>query len=180
MIRYIFSLTLILLLALGCRGDAEGVRLFEVTYPVIEFDIPAGQAPFSSFVVAQPNLATGFTEAIADAGLDANDVDLVGGLRARVTSLTGDDFGQFERIELRACPVGQAGGCDRFDLLFSVSDLFRRRQLSVPLNPGLRNFRELFLEDRMQVELVMFAGEFTSVSLQARLEWSVQAVGDLD
>lgn len=168
-----------LLCCFGCNRNPDGDRLFEVIYPVTEFDIPAGQARFRSFVVAQPVVQTRFTDEMARAGVTAEDIDLVGGLRARVISLTGDDFSEYERVELRVCPVGQENGCSQFDLLFSVDDLFRRRQLTVDLNPGLKNHRELFLGDRMRVELIFTAGDISSVALQARLEWSVVAFGGL-
>ncbi|OAV42987.1 hypothetical protein [Lewinella sp. 4G2] len=178
------ALSLLLLplifLSAGCGSDNLGDRLFEVQYPVIEFPIPAGQSRIQQFVVADPSVATRFQEEMQRAGVTADDIDLVGGLRARVTSLTGDDFSEFERMELRVCPVGQSGGCDQFDLLFSVDDLFRRRQVRVDLNPGLRNLKDIFLGERMRVELILVAGDFSSVALDARLEWSVQAVGNLE
>ena len=179
MARILLLLSFICLIA-GCRGDLQGDRLFEVQYPVLNFPIPAGQVAFRSYTVQQNNLPTQFARAMADAGVDADDVDLVGGLRARVVSQTGDDFGEFDRIELRVCAVDQTVCEPGLSLLFSVDDLFRRRQLTVNLNPGLRNFRELFLNERMNVELVFFANNVTTVALDARLEWSVQAIGNLE
>lgn len=172
--------SVILLTATGCRQNNLGDRLFEVIYPATEFAIPAGQTRFATFVASQPFVSTQFQEAIARAGVTAEDIDQVGGLRARVVSLTGDDFREFERVELRVCPVGRPTGCDPLDIMFSVDDLFERRLLTVDLNPGLLNFRELFLGDQMRVEVVFTAASVSTVSLQARLEWSVQAVGNLD
>ena len=181
MAKYVIFCALpLLLFASGCRPDSQGDRLFDIVFPVTEFAIPAGQAQFRSFVVALPQVETDFTGTLARNNLDAADVDLVGGLRARVVSLTGDDWGEFERVELRVCPVGQENGCDQFDLMFSVDDLFRRRQLTVNLNPGLRNHSDLFMDDQVRVELIFTAGNFTSAAMQGRLEWSVQAVGNLD
>ncbi|MBC6995648.1 hypothetical protein QWY85_06415 [Neolewinella lacunae] len=164
-----------------CQRNPAGTRLFEVIYPVTDFVIPAGQPSFQTLVIAQNRVPTGFVDEMLRTGVAAGDIDLVGGLRARVTSLTNDDFGEIERMELRVCPVGQAGGCDQFDLLFSVDDLFRRRQDVVNLSPGLRNFRELFLgSETVRVELIITPGITTSRTLEARLEWSATAVGDLD
>lgn len=181
MAKIVTTAALLVLLFSSSCGDDEGQRLFEIQYPVIEFFIPAGQTRVRTFVIPQASLRTRFMEEMSAAGVTADQVDLVGGLRARVTSLTGDDFGEFERVELRVCPVGQEFGCNSFDLMFSVNDLFRRRQLSVNLNPGLRNFRELFLGDeRVRVELIFTAGDISFTALEARLEWSIQAVGGLD
>lgn len=182
-IKQFFTVLVLGILFFGsaCQRDFVGDRLFEVTYPVIEFNIPAGQPNFSTFVIAQPQVFTNFVDEINQANVTAEDIDNVSGLRARVTSLSGEDFGEIERIELRVCTVGQSGGCDQFNLLFSVDDLFRRRQQTVNLNPGLRNFRELFVGNEIiRMELVISPGITTSQNIQARLEWAVQAVGNLE
>ena len=179
--RYCLLLPLLVLLVVGCTPDERGTRLFEVTYPVMEFTLPAGQTSFRS-AVSGGTLPTRFQEALTDNNVDPAEVDLVGGLRARVVSLTGDDFREIERIEVRACPVGSAGGCiDISTLLFSQADLFNRRQQTVDLSPSLVNHRELFLgNEAFRMELIFVAGNVTSRALEGRLEWSVMAVGDLD
>lgn len=171
----------VLFLSTGCRQEGLGDRLFEITYPVTDFAVPAGRPNFQTLVISQDRLTTGFVEEMMRTSTATEDIDAVGGLRARVVSLNGEDFSEIERIELRACPVGQANGCSQFDLLFSVDDLFRRRQQTVNLNPGLRNFRELFLgNEQVRVELVLSPGITTSRNIEARLEWAIQAVGNLD
>jgi len=116
-----------------------------------------------------------------EANVTTDDIDLVGGLRARVVSLTGEDFSEIERIELRACPVGSPGGCNQQDIMFSVDDLFRRRQQTVNLNPSLVNFKTLFAgSDNVRVELVFRSGITTSRIIQARLEWTAVAFGNLE
>jgi hypothetical protein len=169
------------LLVSACKRDTNGDRLFEVTYPVIEFVVPSGQPSFQTLVIAQPTLPTAFVDAMRDAAVTADDIDLVGGLRARVVSLTGEDFSEIERIELRACPIGSSGGCNQQDIMFSVDDLFRRRQQTVNLNPSLVNFKNLFVgNDNVRIELVFRSGITTSRIIEARLEWAAVAFGNLD
>jgi hypothetical protein len=171
----------VLFLSLGCERTTDGTRLLEVNYPPVDFVIPAGQPNFQTLVIAQDGLATRFAEEMMANNVNPEDIDLVGGLRARVVSLDGQDLSELERIELRACPIGQVNGCDQFDILFSVDDLFRRRDQTVNLNPGLRNFRSLFLgNDNIRIEIVLRPGLTTSITVEARLEWSVTAIGDLD
>jgi len=172
----------LLLLTPACKQDFAGERLFEITYPVInDIVVPPGTTPVFSYVNSQPQLETRFMQEMLAAEVTIEDIDNVSGLRARVTSLNGEDFGEIERIELRACPVGQANGWDRFDLMFSVDDLFRRRQQTIDLSPGLKNFRELFLtQDAVRMEVIFTPGITTSRTIEARLEWAVQAVGGLD
>jgi hypothetical protein len=146
----------------------------------LEFALPAGQ--FNSYVIARESLPTGFFEALSDNDFDASDVDLVGGLRARIVSLTGDDFSQIERIDLRACPLDTPGGCTNITYnLFSIRDNYRRNQQTVNLNPTPVNLRELFIgSDNFRFEIVVFPGETTSIPVDARLEWTIHAVGDLE
>lgn len=147
---------------------------------MLEFVIPAGQV--GSFFIARDRMATGFFEAMRENNVDGDDVDLVGGFRARMVSLTGDDFSAIERIDLRACPVGNPNGCTDLTFnLFSLTDNFGRRQQNINLNPSPINLRELFVgSDDFRFEIVIFPGQTTAFPIEARLEWEVQAVGDLD
>ena len=118
---------------------------------------------------------------MSDAAVSADDIDLVGGLRARVVSLTGEDFSEIERIEIRACTVGTPRGCNQQDIMFSVDDLFRRRQQTINLNPSLVNFKTLFVgNDNVRIELVFRSGITTSRIIEARLEWTAVAFGNLE
>ncbi|NJB87369.1 hypothetical protein GGR26_003149 [Lewinella marina] len=164
----------------GCPRSSLGERLFDINYPVINFTIPAGQPSFQTFVVAQPRLETRFQEQLDASGFTADDVDLVGGIRARVTSLSGEDFREIERMELRVCPVSSPNGCTFIDLMFSIDDLGGRRQQTVNLNPGEKNFRNVFLEnEEVRMELVITPFDVTTQNIDARLEWTIGAVGGL-
>jgi len=169
----------VLLLISACKRDTIGDILFEAPYAPFEFGMPAGEPGFRTFVVARPSIATGAGDLLRNAGVAADDVEVFGGLRARVVSLTGEDFSEIERIELRACPVGTPLGCDRATIVFSQSDLFRRRQQSIDLSPGLLNFKELFLgNDNIRIELVLQPGATTTRNIEARLEWAMAAFGE--
>lgn len=163
-----------------CGRNDLGDRLFDVVYEPVFFDVRAGVPGFQTDVIAINRLPTGFGEALTENGLDEEDVDFVSGLRARISSLSGEDFGEIESIELRLCPVGQANGCDRFDLLFVQRDISGRRDLAVDLNPGERNFRDLLLSNEdVRLEIVITPFSVTSQNIQARLDWSVAALGNL-
>ncbi len=177
--RYVILAGCILLFC-GCPRSTVGERLFDLTFPPIEFVIPAGQPSFRTFVIAQQGVATGFLEAVADNGFRPDDVDIVGGVRARIVSLSGEDFREIERIELRACPASESD-CTYIDLLFSIDDLGGRRQQVVNLNPGERNLRNLFLEEEeVRVELVVTPFDITTQNIDARLEWTIGAIGGLE
>ena len=177
---FLFPVIILLFLSAGCGREFGGTRLFTIQYPVINFSLPAGQT--TTFFIARDRVATGFVEALRDNNLEAEDVDLVGGFRARIVSLSGEDFSAIERIDLRACPVGNPNGCTDLTFnLFSIEDNFGRRQQTLNLNPSPVNLRELFLgNDNFRFEIVVFPGQTTAFPIEARLEWEVQAVGDLE
>ena len=176
--RFLLLLFAVLTLC-GCPRNTLGDRLFEITYPPVEFILPAGQAAPQVFVVARNRMPTGFTAALTDNGVDPNEVDQVGGIRARIVSLSGEDFRELRRVELRFCSSAEPF-CTVADIMFSIDDLQGRRQQTVDINPGLRNFRDLFLaDDEVRMELVLFPERITSQSIEARLEWTIGAVGGL-
>lgn len=114
-----------------------------------------------------------------DAQVAVDDINVFGGLRARVVSITGEDFREIERMEVRACPVGTPGGCDRGNIVFSQGDLFGRRLQSVDLSPSLLNFKTLFVgNENVRVELVFVLGQSTTRNLEGRLEWAMAAFGE--
>jgi hypothetical protein len=179
-VRILYFILPCLLFTSACKRFDNGDLLFEVTYPVVEFAIASGQPPFQTLVIAQPSIPTAFVDAMMEAAISADDIDLVGGFRARVVSLTGEDFSEIERIEIRACAVGTPRGCQT-GTLFSIDDLFRRRQQTVNLNPSPGNFRDLFVgNDNVRIELIFSPGITTSRTIEARLEWTVGAFGNLE
>lgn len=170
-----------LLLVSSCKREGPGDILFEILYPIDEIAILSGQSSIQTIVVPQNSVPTGLVDAMRDANVTADDIDVFGGLRARVVSVSGEDFSEVERIEIRACPVGTPGGCDQFSLMFSVDDLFGRRQQTINLNPSPVNFKTLFLgNDNVRIELVFRFGITTSRNIEARLEWAGAAFGNVE
>ena len=165
----------LLLLLFGCPQD-RGETLFEIIYEPIDTTLPPGQPSFQTFVVSRPVLPTRFLSTLQNNNVSLDQIDEVSGLFARITSLSGEDFSELRSIDLRVCPVDQVGGCTDFDVLFSVDDLFRRRDIVVNLNPGLRNFLPVFAEENVQLEIVFVSGRTTTQSIDFRVEWSVRGV----
>ncbi|MEO0732852.1 MAG: hypothetical protein AAFZ52_08460 [Bacteroidota bacterium] len=173
----------VLFLSAGCREEFGGDRLFEVAYPVQDVFVPAGVVFPTTHVFAVPRLPTTILSEMQRTDTGADDIEYIGGLRARVTSLNGEDFAELESIDLRVCPVGQPLGCQILDRMFITRDLFGRRDLVVNLNPVPleRNFRNLLLTDEeVRLEVVFTPGQTTSRVVEARVEWAIHAVGNLE
>lgn len=163
------------LLAFGCRNDT-GETLFQISYQPIDFSLPAGWPPFQSFVVSMGVLNSQYSSALSGANVSRDEVDEVSGLFARVSSLSGEDFRQLRDVDLRICPSDQQNGCTEFDILFSIDDLFNRRDVILNLNPGLRNFKDLVETGNFQAEIVFNFAEISSQSIDCRLEWAIRGV----
>lgn len=163
------------LLAFGCRNDT-GETLFQITYPPRDFSLPAGWPPFQSLVIPLGDMNSQYESALNGANVSRDQVDEVSGLFARVSSLSGEDFRQLRKVDLRICPVEQQNGCTEFDILFSLGDLYNRRDVILNLNPGLRNFKELVETGNFQAELVFNFAEISSQSIDFRLEWAIRGV----
>lgn len=158
-----------------CKREGIGEVLFEIPFPVLEFEVLGGEIPAITRVVSRDFVQTGLLEAMAAAGVTADNINVIGGLRARVVSLTGDDFSEMERITLRACAVGSTGGCfDPLSQMFTVEDLFGRRQQTVNLNPTPINFKQFFLDnEQVRLELTFQSAVTTTRNLEGRLEWTL-------
>ena len=175
--RYLLAL-LGLCVLLACPSSSRGERLFDITYDPIEFVVPAGQVAPQLFVVSRNNMVTRFLSTLDDSGFTADEVDQVGGVRARVVSLSGEDFREIDRVELRVCPITEPQ-CSIADIMFSVDHEGRRQQV-INLNPGLRNFRPLYLEqETVRMEVVFYPLGVTSQNIETRLEWTLGAIGGL-
>ncbi|MEM7575135.1 MAG: hypothetical protein AAF433_19675 [Bacteroidota bacterium] len=175
MLRLLLILAAAVMLT-GCPSDNRE-SLFEITYEPLNFVFPAGLPSFQTFVVSRAVVESRFDAALTDNNVNRDQVDEIGGLFARLTALSGEDFSQLRRVDLRICPTNQTTGCTEFDVLFSADDLFGRRQQTIRMNPSLRNFTELVESGQFRFELVISPGETTNSNIDCRLEWGIRAVG---
>ncbi len=175
--RYLLALLGLCVLS-ACPSSNRGERLFDITYDPIEFIVPAGQVAPQLFVISQASMVTRFLSTLDASAFTADDVDQVGGIRARIVSLSGEDFREIRRVELRVCPTSEPQ-CSIADIMFSVDHDGRRQQV-INLNPGLRNFRTLYLDqEAVRMEVVFHPLGVTSQNIETRLEWTIGAVGGL-
>ncbi|MCB0639485.1 MAG: hypothetical protein KDC54_22820 [Lewinella sp.] len=173
-LSYLFAALLLVVLASGCRRDS-GEPLFDLVYPPLEFNLPAGQSPFTAPTASFTNIPTNYANFLTAAGHSFDEVSGVVPLYARLTSLDGLDFGAFTAVSIRVCPITQ-GECTQFDEVFYLDDLYRRNISVLRLDPGLRNVKDLLEGDFYRMEIVFFPGEVTPYSLDIRLEYGFQAV----
>lgn len=168
-------LVLALLLCLGCHRD-RGERLFEINYPFIDFTVPAGISWPTSWVVSKNNVPARLSETLQENSLSPDQVSAVGGAYARVSTLDGNDLGDFSQISLRICPAGPEP-CTEADEVFFIGDLYRRRQTVVNLNPNNRNLKPLLeSQGQYKLELLLLPAQVTTVNVRCRLDYSLEGV----
>lgn len=174
--QYLSLLSGLLLIVLlpACREDT-GEPLFELRYPALEFNLPAGQSPFTAPTASFGNIPTQYADFLQAGGVGFDEVNGVVPFFARLISVDGLDFGAFSAISIRICPLGQ-GECSQFDEVFFLDDLYRRNLSTLRLDPGLRNVKEILEGDFYRLEIVFFPAEVTPYSLDLRLEYGFRAV----
>lgn len=163
------------ILMLGCQTD-RGERLFEINYPFIDFTVPAGVSWPSSWVISKNGVPARLTESLQENGLSPDQVTAIGGAYARVSTLDGNDLGDFSQISLRICPAGP-DACTEADEVFFIGDLYRRRQNVVNLNPNNRNLKPLLTsQGQYKLELLLLPAQATTTNVRCRLDYSFEAV----
>jgi len=171
--RLIVFISFCSLMLVTCRND-NGIPLFEMTYPPLDFSRQGGQSPFVADVVQVSNIPTKYLEFVNAYGADAMEVNRILPRFARLISVDGLDLGHLSSVSVRICPNDQVD-CTLADEIFFRDDLFRRQKTTIDLDPGLKNFKDLLTGDRYKLEVVFTYADITPYSVDWRLEYGFEA-----
>lgn len=171
-IPIIFCLICLLLTA-ACRKERRE-RLFEMTYPNIEFQLPAGLSQFQARVFSFPSVPTDISTYLQQFSTDTSAIFAINPFYARIINDNNVDFDFLQEVSVRACPVGTE--CSAFDEVFYLDDLRNRRLQRLDLLPTLRNVKGLFSGPAYRLDVVFFLSEISPFSLDCRLEMGFEAV----
>ncbi|MCB9081304.1 MAG: hypothetical protein H6555_06295 [Lewinellaceae bacterium] len=168
------GLILILLMS-GCRGDNRE-RLFDMVYPNIRFEIPAGLGGLLPRVFEIENFATGIKGYLGE-GVDTTTITGIRPASATLTILdSGADFRFLREVSVRICTTGSPE-CRAGEEVFYLDDLANRRVGNeLKLIPTLINARRLLIRDRVKVEVLFYLQDITPQTLSARLDMRFEAV----
>jgi len=173
MMRILF-LPLFLLLLLGCsKGERE--RLFEMTYPATDFDIPAGLSPSFPRVFERDDISTNIDFFLRENNLDTAQIARIQPFAARITALDNLDYDFVREISVRICEAG-SDQCQRSDEVFYIDRLDERIDDVIELLPSLGNAKPELTRDAFKLEVVFFFRFTTPYSVRSRLDMTFEAV----
>lgn len=155
MLKKIGLLGIVVLLFFSCRKEKR-VRIFEMGYQNLEFEIPAGINGSQALIFEFPELKTNF-----QSFLDLHNADLssIGGiypLNARITSFDDSDYYYIQEVEIRVCSSEQNDCTAQLDGVFYIEDLNGRADRIIDLQPGLQNVKSLMSGEYFRLEVVLF------------------------
>lgn len=172
--RKLFALLLlVLLISAACKKERRE-RIFEMTYPGFEFQLPAGLSQFQARVFAFPLVATDIDNYLQQFSTDTSAIGAISPLYALITNSNNVDFDFLEEVSVRACPVGTE--CSSFDEVFYLDNLRNRSLTRLNLLPTLRNMRSLLTQKNYRLEIVFFLSEISPFTIDCRLEMGFEAV----
>jgi len=173
--KKIYLLVLGIGLFFSCQQDSRE-RLFEMVYPNITFELPAGLSNATPWAFEQESRSTNINFFLDNNAADTSVVEGILPLSARITSLdSGFGYDFVEEISVRICEEGRAL-CTPADEVFYIDDLRGRAGQSVDLLPSLRNARRDLVRNRYRLEIVFFFRLSTPYSVRSRLDMSFEAV----
>ncbi len=154
MLKNIGILSLLILLSLSCRKEKR-VRIFEMSFPNLEFEIPAGAGGFESMFFIFPELKTNFQNFLDANGTDINTIGGIYPLNARITSFDGNEYYYINDVEVRVCFADGNFCTEEIDGVFYNEGLNGRADNIINLQTGLQNVRDLMMGEFFRLEVVM-------------------------
>jgi hypothetical protein len=174
--RTLLYFSVFALLAAGCRKD-NGERLFEMVFPNIVFEIPAGLNANFQQVFEIPVVFTNIDTYLAENGTDTALIRAISPFSARITSLEGSafDYDFVEAVSIRICPSTR-GSCFDGEEVFYIDDLRGRAGQDIRLIPGLRNAKRDLVLPQFRLEVVFLFAYTTPYAVRSRLQMGFEAV----
>ncbi|MDX1939120.1 MAG: hypothetical protein SFU99_01130 [Saprospiraceae bacterium] len=165
----------IILFLLSCRGD-ERERIFDMLYPNINFELPAGLSAAINWAYEIESVASNISFYLNENKVDTALIAGINPVSARITSLDGGfEYDFVEEISIRICNDGRTP-CTPADEVFYIDDLRGRAKQTINLLPSLRNAEKSLTRNRFRLDVVFFFRYSTPYSVASRLDMTFEAV----
>lgn len=172
--RNIFLYGWMLLLMAACsKGERE--RLFEMTYPAIDFEIPAGLSASLPRVFERDDLSTNINVFLTENNLTEEQIGGILPSFARITALDNGDYEFVQEVSVRICDAGSTQ-CTMADEVFYIDNLQGRAREVIDLLPSLRDAKRNLVKENFKLEVVFFLRYTTPFSVRSRLDMRFDAV----
>jgi hypothetical protein len=163
-------------LVFACRED-NGVRIFEMFYPNIFFEIPAGLNANFQQVFEIPLVASEIEDYLVANQTDTSLIRAILPFSARLTSLDGSafDYEFVEAVSVRICDPSRPS-CFDGEEVFYIDNLRGRGNQEIRLIPGLRNAKRDLARPFFRLEVVFAFAYPTPYAVRSRLQMSFEAL----
>jgi hypothetical protein len=163
-----------LVLLIACNKD-DRERLFEMTFPAIDFEIPAGLSPTLPRVFERDDQLTNIGFFLTENNLTEAQIDGILPAFARITALDNLDYEFVQEVSVRICDAGSLQ-CTMADEVFYIDNLQGRAGDVIDLLPSLRNAKRHLIKENFKLEVVFFLRYSSPYSVRSRLDMRFDAV----
>lgn len=167
--------TVIVLFLLSCRGD-ERERIFDMLYPNINFELPAGLSSAIPWAYEVQSISSNISFYLNENNVDTALIAGINPVSARITSLDGAfDYEFIEEVSIRICNDGRTP-CTPADEVFYIDDLRGKARQTINLLPSLRNAKKSLTRKHFRMDIVFFLRYSSPYSVSSRLDMTFEAV----
>lgn len=173
----IFTVLLLVGLVLGCRNDRRRT-LFEMIYPNILFEIPAGLGGGLPRVFELEDLRTNFREYLQTNNTDTSFVAGIEPVSANLIALDGERFDFLREVSIRICK-NTAEPCNMTDEVFYLDRIQETRiGNELRLLPTLIDAERILAGDRFKLEVWFYLFGTTPATIPIRMDLRFDALRD--
>lgn len=149
--RYI-SLLLLLVILTTCRQDNR-LTLFEMVFPNLTFEMPAGLTGTLPRVFTFDDLRTNYQSYLNDFNADTALIAGIEPISATIEALSNERFDFLREVSIRICPETSAS-CNVAEEVFYLDNIQNERTGSqLRLLPTLINAEQVLSRDRFKLEV---------------------------
>lgn len=171
LIIYIFAITLLI----SCQRDNRE-RIFEMFYPNIEFELPAGLSSALPWAYEVQSIPSNISFYLNENNVDTAIIAGINPVSARISALDGGlDYDFVEEVSIRICDEGRKL-CTPADEVFYIDNLRGRANTRIDLLPSLRNAKRSLTQGRFRLEIVFFLRYTSPYPVSSRLDMTFEAV----
>ncbi|MFN7119050.1 MAG: hypothetical protein ACK4TA_19790 [Saprospiraceae bacterium] len=171
--KYVFLIIIIYSFTSCSRESRE--RLFEVVYPNIQFNLPAGLTGSTPWGFARSSVSSNFNNLVKTYNTDTAVIAGVFPFSARITSLDGFDYDFVEGVSVLMCSTSKAQCSLISDEVFYIDDLRGRAREQIELLPTEKNLEKLLSEGQFRLEVVFYFRQTTPYLVESRLDLVLEA-----
>lgn len=172
--RKYFLFAVFFLLFIACSRDSRE-RIFEITYPNMLFNLPAGLSGNIPWGYSRSDIPSNFRSLVKANNSDTAVIVGVYPYAARITSLDGLDYDFVEGVSVLMCSNEKSQCSLISDEVFYIDDLRGRAKEDIELLPTEKNVEKLLSEERFRLEVVFYFRNSTPYLVESRLDMVFEA-----